>query len=214
MFISLHLCNSSKQTCKHKSKSFSWNKHLRDFVWHWIRLNIPFCSWQNCAGFQGLSCSISTQFLRHSIGHALVAKALPLVNVEPSERHESIRGPTGTKKSCQTIQRPNKMFKVPFSTNLRMAAEGVRVPYPNQKIHSTTTNDLIVFFFVNCHPPMLCVFQFVPMPTGSKQQYRKYEWCYQTRHTHHAGGMSTNEDLQTDQCLMNLKHSPSSWQRG
>jgi hypothetical protein len=26
--------------------------------------------------------------------------------------------------------------------------------------------------------------------------------------------MSTNEDLQTDQCLMNLKHSPSSWQRG
>ena len=98
MFISLHLCNSSKQTCKHKSKSFSWNKHLRDFVWRWIRLNIPFCSWQNCAGFQGLSCSISTQLLRHSIGHALVAKALPLVNVEPSERHESIRGPTGTKK--------------------------------------------------------------------------------------------------------------------
>ena len=118
--------------------------------------------------------------------------------------------PREQKKSCQTIQRPNKMFKVPFSTNLRMAAEGVRVPYPNQKIHSTTTNDLIVFFFVNCHPPMPCVFQFVPMPTGSKQQYRKYEWCYQTRHTHHAGGMSTNEDLQTDQCLMNLKHSPSS----
>ena len=68
--------------------------------------------------------------------------------------------------------------------------------------------------FFLCHPPMPCVFQFVPMPTGSKQQYRKYEWCYQTRHTHHAGGMSTNEDLQTDQCLMNLKHSPSSWQRG
>ena len=56
--------------------------------------------------------------------------------------------PREQKKSCQTIQRPNKMFKVPFSTNLRMAAEGVRVPYPNQKIHSTTTNDLIVFFFV------------------------------------------------------------------
>lgn len=212
MFFLLHLGNSSKQTCKHKSKSFSWNKPLRDFVWHWIRLKIPESSWQNCAGFQGLSCSISTQFLRHSIGHALVAKALPLVNVEPSERHESIRGPTGTKKivsndstSEQDVQ--GSLFNK-FAHGCRRCASSISKP--KNTFHGHQWFDC---FFL-CHPPMPCVFQFVPMPTDSKQQYRKYEWCYQTRHTHHAGGMSTNEDLQTDQCLMNLKHSPSSWQRG